>query len=123
MVRSSRLAAPPAPIKDRPAPSCKSAVRRPCRSRQTTPELCWRTVPDLCIEQAITFGAIPQIWPHLRRELAPQLAFIDTIRSALPEDGILAEDLTQIELRIGIPWGAVAALARPVKPPSDAGNN
>ena len=31
-----------------------------------------------------------------RRELAPQVAFLDAIRAALPEDGILVEDLTQI---------------------------
>ncbi len=45
----------------------------------------------------------------LRRELAPQHAFIDAIRAALPEDGILAEDLTQI--------GYVARLAFPVHGP------
>jgi acetolactate synthase-1/2/3 large subunit len=31
-----------------------------------------------------------------RRELAPQVAFLDAIRAALPEDGVLVEDLTQI---------------------------
>ncbi|HLT01183.1 MAG TPA: thiamine pyrophosphate-dependent enzyme, partial [Geminicoccaceae bacterium] len=31
-----------------------------------------------------------------RRELAPQVAFLDAIRAALPEDGILVEDLTQV---------------------------
>jgi len=45
----------------------------------------------------------------LRRELAPQHAFIDAIRAALPEDGILVEDLTQI--------GYVARLAFPVHGP------
>jgi acetolactate synthase-1/2/3 large subunit len=45
----------------------------------------------------------------LRRELAPQLGFIDAIRGALPEDGILVEDLTQI--------GYVARLAFPVHGP------
>ena len=44
-----------------------------------------------------------------RRELAPQLAFLDAIRAALPEDGILVEDLTQI--------GYVARLAFPVHGP------
>ncbi len=46
----------------------------------------------------------------LRRELAPQLGFIDAIRGALPEDGILVEDLTQI--------GYVARLAFPVHGPA-----
>jgi acetolactate synthase I/II/III large subunit len=45
----------------------------------------------------------------LRRELAPQLAFIDAIRGALPGDGVLVEDLTQI--------GYVARLAFPVHGP------
>jgi acetolactate synthase-1/2/3 large subunit len=45
----------------------------------------------------------------LRRELAPQLGFIDAIRAALPEDGILVEDLTQI--------GYVARIAFPVPGP------
>jgi acetolactate synthase-1/2/3 large subunit len=31
-----------------------------------------------------------------RRELAPQVAYLDAIRAALPEDGILVEDLTQV---------------------------
>jgi acetolactate synthase-1/2/3 large subunit len=44
-----------------------------------------------------------------RRELAPQVAFLDAIRSALPEDGILVEDLTQV--------GYVARLAFPVHGP------
>ena len=44
-----------------------------------------------------------------RRELAPQLAFLDAIRAALPEDGILVEDLTQV--------GYVARLAFPVHGP------
>jgi acetolactate synthase I/II/III large subunit len=45
----------------------------------------------------------------LRRELAPQLAYIDAIRAALAEDGILVEDLTQI--------GYVARIAYPVHGP------
>ena len=45
----------------------------------------------------------------LRRELAPQHGYIDAIRSALPEDGILVEDLTQI--------GYVSRLAFPVHGP------
>jgi acetolactate synthase I/II/III large subunit len=45
----------------------------------------------------------------LRRELAPQHALIDALRAALPEDGILVEDLTQI--------GYVARLAFPVHGP------
>jgi acetolactate synthase-1/2/3 large subunit len=44
-----------------------------------------------------------------RRELAPQVAFLDAIRSALPEDGILVEDLTQV--------GYVARIAFPVHGP------
>jgi acetolactate synthase-1/2/3 large subunit len=40
-----------------------------------------------------------------RRELAPQLAWIEAIRAALPEDGIVVEDLTQINYvsRIAFP--------------------
>jgi acetolactate synthase-1/2/3 large subunit len=37
-----------------------------------------------------------QVQALYRRELAPQLAFLDAIRAALPEDGILVEDLTQV---------------------------
>jgi acetolactate synthase I/II/III large subunit len=44
-----------------------------------------------------------------RRELAPQLAWIEAIRTALPEDGILVEDLTQI--------GYVSRIAFPVYGP------
>ena len=44
-----------------------------------------------------------------RRELAPQLAWIEAIRAALPEDGILVEDLTQV--------GYVARLAFPAHGP------
>jgi acetolactate synthase-1/2/3 large subunit len=44
-----------------------------------------------------------------RRELAPQVAFLDAIRAALPEDGIVVEDLTQI--------GYVARIAFPVHGP------
>jgi acetolactate synthase-1/2/3 large subunit len=44
-----------------------------------------------------------------RRELGPQLALIEAIRSALPEDGILVEDLTQI--------GYVSRIAFPVYGP------
>jgi acetolactate synthase-1/2/3 large subunit len=45
----------------------------------------------------------------LRAELAPQLGFIEAIRDALPEDGILVEDLTQV--------GYVSRLAFPVHGP------
>jgi acetolactate synthase-1/2/3 large subunit len=45
----------------------------------------------------------------LRAELAPQHAFLDAIRAALPEDGILVDDLTQV--------GYVAWLAFPVYGP------
>lgn len=45
----------------------------------------------------------------LRQELAPQHAYIDALRAALPEDGLLCEDLTQI--------GYVARLAFPVHGP------
>ena len=45
----------------------------------------------------------------LRRELAPQHELIDALRTALPEDGILVEDLTQI--------GYVSRLAFPVYGP------
>jgi acetolactate synthase-1/2/3 large subunit len=31
-----------------------------------------------------------------RRELAPQIAYLDAMRAALPEDGIVVEDLTQV---------------------------
>jgi acetolactate synthase-1/2/3 large subunit len=44
-----------------------------------------------------------------RRELAPQLGWIEAIRHALPEDGILVEDLTQI--------GYVSRIAFPVYGP------
>jgi acetolactate synthase-1/2/3 large subunit len=44
-----------------------------------------------------------------RGELAPQLAFLEAIRAALPEDGVLVEDLTQV--------GYVARLAFPVHGP------
>jgi acetolactate synthase I/II/III large subunit len=44
-----------------------------------------------------------------RRELAPQVAYLDAIRAALPEDGIVVEDLTQV--------GYVARLAFPVHGP------
>jgi acetolactate synthase I/II/III large subunit len=37
-----------------------------------------------------------EVWALYRRKLAPQLAFIEAIRAALPEDGIVVEDLTQI---------------------------
>ena len=45
----------------------------------------------------------------LRADLAPQLSFIEAIRGALPEDGILVEDLTQV--------GYVSRLAFPVHGP------
>ncbi len=44
-----------------------------------------------------------------RRELTPQIEFVEAIRAALPEDGILVEDLTQV--------GYVARLAFPVYGP------
>lgn len=44
-----------------------------------------------------------------RRELAPQVAYLEAIRAALPEDGILVEDLTQV--------GYVARIAFPVHGP------
>jgi acetolactate synthase I/II/III large subunit len=44
-----------------------------------------------------------------RRELAPQLGWVEAIRAALPEDGILVEDLTQI--------GYVSRIAFPVYGP------
>jgi acetolactate synthase-1/2/3 large subunit len=50
-----------------------------------------------------------QVQALYRRELAPQVAFLDAIRNALPEDGILVEDLTQV--------GYVARLAFPVHGP------
>jgi acetolactate synthase-1/2/3 large subunit len=50
-----------------------------------------------------------QVQALYRRELAPQVAFLDAIRDALPEDGILVEDLTQV--------GYVARLAFPVHGP------
>ena len=50
-----------------------------------------------------------QVQALYRRELAPQVAFLDAIRAALPEDGILVEDLTQV--------GYVARIAFPVHGP------
>ena len=50
-----------------------------------------------------------EVWALYRRELAPQLAWIEAMRSALPEDGILVEDLTQI--------GYVSRIAFPVHGP------
>ena len=50
-----------------------------------------------------------QVQALYRRELAPQVAFLDAIRAAMPEDGILVEDLTQV--------GYVARLAFPVHGP------
>jgi acetolactate synthase I/II/III large subunit len=44
-----------------------------------------------------------------RRELAPQIAFLAAIRAALPEDGIVVEDLTQV--------GYVARIAFPTHGP------
>jgi acetolactate synthase-1/2/3 large subunit len=44
-----------------------------------------------------------------RREMAPQVAYLDAIRAALPEDGIVVEDLTQV--------GYVARIAFPVHGP------
>ena len=50
-----------------------------------------------------------EVWALYRRALAPQLAWIEAIREALPEDGILVEDLTQI--------GYVSRIAFPVYEP------
>jgi acetolactate synthase I/II/III large subunit len=50
-----------------------------------------------------------EVWALYRRELAPQLAWIEAIRAALPDDGILVEDLTQI--------GYVSRIAFPVYGP------
>ena len=50
-----------------------------------------------------------EVWALYRRELAPQLGWIEAIRAALPEDGILVEDLTQI--------GYVSRIAFPVYGP------
>jgi acetolactate synthase-1/2/3 large subunit len=33
---------------------------------------------------------------HLRQELAPQVAFADAVREAIPEDGIYVDELTQV---------------------------
>jgi acetolactate synthase-1/2/3 large subunit len=54
-------------------------------------------------------GVKEEVQALYRRELAPQVAFLDAIRAALPEDGILIEDLTQV--------GYVARLAFPVHGP------
>jgi acetolactate synthase I/II/III large subunit len=54
-------------------------------------------------------GTKAEVAALLRRELAPQHAWIDALRGALPEDGILVEDLTQI--------GYVCRLAFPVHGP------
>ena len=50
-----------------------------------------------------------EVWALYRRELAPQLGWIEAIRAALPDDGILVEDLTQI--------GYVSRIAFPVYGP------
>jgi acetolactate synthase I/II/III large subunit len=50
-----------------------------------------------------------EVWALYRRELAPQIAWIEAIRAGLPEDGILVEDLTQI--------GYVSRIAFPVYGP------
>jgi acetolactate synthase-1/2/3 large subunit len=46
-----------------------------------------------------------EVAARIRRELAPQVALIDAIREALPKDGIVVEDLTQINYvsRIAFP--------------------
>ena len=49
------------------------------------------------------------MWALYRRELGPQIAWIEAIRAGLPEDGILVEDLTQI--------GYVSRIAYPVYGP------
>ncbi|MEM7024438.1 MAG: thiamine pyrophosphate-binding protein, partial [Pseudomonadota bacterium] len=45
------------------------------------------------------------VWAEYHRDLAPQVAWIEAIRGALPEDGIVVEDLTQINYvsRIAFP--------------------
>jgi len=50
-----------------------------------------------------------EVWALYRRKLAPQLAFIEAMRAALPENGTLVEDLTQI--------GYVSRIAFPVYGP------
>jgi acetolactate synthase-1/2/3 large subunit len=50
-----------------------------------------------------------EVFALYRGELAPQVAWVEAIRSALPEDGILVEDLTQI--------GYVSRIAFPVYGP------
>jgi acetolactate synthase I/II/III large subunit len=50
-----------------------------------------------------------EVWALYRRELAPQIAWIEAIRAGLPEDGILVEDLNQI--------GYVSRIAFPVYGP------
>ena len=50
-----------------------------------------------------------EVWALYRRELEPQIAWIEAIRAGLPEDGILVEDLTQI--------GYVSRIAFPVYGP------
>lgn len=50
-----------------------------------------------------------EVTATLRRELAPQIAYLEAIRAALPEDGIFVEDLTQV--------GYVARIAFPVHGP------
>ncbi len=72
-----------------------------------------------CCRRSAATGARPGAsgWPRsrprvsglLRRELAPQHELIDALRAAIPEDGILVEDLTQI--------GYVSRLAFPVHGP------
>ncbi len=46
-----------------------------------------------------------EVTATIRHELAPQMALVDAIREALPEDGIVVEDLTQINYvsRIAFP--------------------
>ena len=48
-------------------------------------------------------------WRERLRKLAPQLAFVEAIRAALPEDGIFVDEVTQI--------GFAARLAMPVYKP------
>ena len=74
--------------------------RRCCRRSASDDRAAWRERAAATKEE---FAAL------YRRELAPQVAFLDAIRAALPEDGILVEDLTQI--------GYVARIALPVHGP------
>ena len=79
-----------------PARRCGRCCRRSAQGERTA----WRA------RVAATKAEVAAL---LRHELAPQHGWIDALRAALPEDGILVEDLTQI--------GYVARLAFPVHGP------